>query len=253
MVRFRVRLDDYLGPLDLLLYLVRRHELDIVEIPIAQITEQFLQFLDVLNQLDVDEVGEFLAVASTLVEIKSRMVLPNDGEETEQIDDPRQDLVKRLLEYKEIRDAADMLEVAAISWQQRFGRQSVEFAASSGRQELSEQPIHDVEIWDLVSAFRRLSRDKVERVDSNIVYDDTPLEVYIQNIHTRVREVGRVQFSKLYPAAAHRSTMVGILLAILELIRYGQVNAKQSELFGEIWLEPGKCMTDEFDLTRVVA
>ena len=97
---FRIDLDSYRGPLDLLLYLVRKHEVDICDIPIAKITEQFLAHLEVLQELDVNSVGDFLDLASTLIELKSRLVLPRMDEEVEQVDDPRDELVQRLLEYK---------------------------------------------------------------------------------------------------------------------------------------------------------
>src|SRR4029077_14919560 len=101
MLDFRVNLNIFRGPLDLLLYLVRKHEVEIVDIPIAAITDQYLQYLEVLKQLDVGEVGEFLSMASLLIEIKSQQVLPRADEIEEEIDDPRQELVRRLLEYKQ--------------------------------------------------------------------------------------------------------------------------------------------------------
>src|SRR6185503_15905543 len=107
---FRVNLEVFRGPLDLLLYLVRKHELEITEIPIALVTDQYLAYLELLEQVDVDAVGDFLDMASTLVEIKSRMVLPRGGEVEEDLDDPRKELVRQLLEYKKFKDAASMLE-----------------------------------------------------------------------------------------------------------------------------------------------
>src|SRR6187399_3252990 len=119
---FRVDLQTFRGPLDLLLYLVRKHEIDLSDIPIAAITEQYLAYLDVLEALDVDSVGDFIELASTLVEIKSRVVLPRGGEETEELDDPREELVQRLLEYKKYKDAASMLDEQGRAWQQRYAR-----------------------------------------------------------------------------------------------------------------------------------
>jgi segregation and condensation protein A len=113
---FRVELDVFRGPLDLLLYLVRKHEVEIVDIPIAMITEQFLEYLGVIQQLDVNAAGDFLEMASTLVEIKSRMVLPRGGEVEDELADPRQELVERLLEYKKFKDAASMLEERSRGW-----------------------------------------------------------------------------------------------------------------------------------------
>src|ERR1044071_7046864 len=107
---FHVDLEIFRGPLDLLLYLVRKHEVEIVDIPIAPITEQFLEYLTLLQQLDVNAAGDFLDMASTLIEIKSRMVLPRAGEVEDELSDPRQELVRRLLDYKKYKDAASMLD-----------------------------------------------------------------------------------------------------------------------------------------------
>ena len=110
MIDFRIDLNVFRGPLDLLLYLVRKHEVEIVDIPIATITDQYLEYLAVIEQLDVDAVGDFLAMASLLIEIKSQQVLPRSDEVEDELDDPRQELVRRLLEYKKYRDAASILE-----------------------------------------------------------------------------------------------------------------------------------------------
>ena len=138
-MNFRVDLDIFRGPLDLLLYLVRKHEVEIVDIPIAIVTDQFLAYLAVLEQLDVGDVGDFLDMASTLIEIKSRMVLPRGGEVEETLDDPHQQLVHRLLEYKKIRDVASILEERSRSWQQRLSRQATDLPTR--RRNLAEQPI----------------------------------------------------------------------------------------------------------------
>ena len=114
-MNFRVDLETYRGPLDLLLYLVRKHEVDVLDIPIALITRQYLEYLEILESLDVDSVGDFLEMASTLVEIKSRLALPNTCEEEETLEDPRNQLVEQLLEYKKYKDAASMLEDAAVN------------------------------------------------------------------------------------------------------------------------------------------
>ena len=119
---FRVQLDNFRGPIDLLLFLVRKHEVDVCDIPIALITDQYLEHLEVLQQLDVNEVGDFLELASTLVEIKSQLVLPRGGEEAEAWDDPRDELVQRLLEYKRYKDAASMLDERSRDWQQHLAR-----------------------------------------------------------------------------------------------------------------------------------
>ncbi len=155
---FQVELSEFRGPLDLLLFLVRKHEVEIIDIPIAPITDQFLQYLEVLQELNVDDVGEFVEMASTLIEIKSRSVLPRVEEDEEPLEDPRQDLVRRLLEYKKFKDAASMLEERGRQWQQHFPRLSNDLAERN--RDPAEEPIHEIEMWDLVSAFGRILREQ---------------------------------------------------------------------------------------------
>lgn len=246
---FRVDLEVFRGPLDLLLYLVRKHEVEIVDLPIAPITEQFLAYLNVLEQLDVNAVGDFLEMASTLIEIKSRMVLPRGGEVEDELADPRQELVQRLLEYKKFKDAASMLDERSRSWQQRFGRLANDLPPRL--RNLGEEQIQDVELWDLVSAFGRIMRDVDAARPSSIVYDETPIHVYMAQIKTQLLERGRLAFRELFRPGVSKSALVGIFLAILELVRHRHAWAEQNELFGEIWLLPGVVPGAELDVSNV--
>ena len=246
---FRVDLEIFRGPLDLLLYLVRKHEVEITEIPIAPITDQFLEHLSVLQQIDVNAVGDFLDMASMLIEIKSRMVLPRGGEEEEPLDDPRQELVQRLLEYKKFKDAASMLEERSRAWQEHFPRLGSDLPPRD--RNLAEEEIQEVELWDLVSAFGRIMRDNQAAKPSSIVYDDTPIHVYMGRILEQLRAEGRVAFTTLFTSGMHKSAMVGIFLATLELVRHHDVRFEQNELFGEIWLSPGENTGAAIDASRV--
>ena len=239
MTRFRVQLDLYHGPVDLLLYLVRQNELDVTDLPIAAVTEQYLSHVAVLEQIDVDAVGDFLEMASSLIEIKSRMVLPGEEEIAEDLEDPRQELVRRLLEYKQYRDAASMLEERARQWSERFPRLANDLPSRPLAPE--QQPIQHVELWDLVSAFGRVLKGK-QAVGGleNIRYDETPIHAYMQRIDERVRRGGRVAFTEFFEPMVHKSALVGMFLAVLELVRHQHTRAAQPELFGEIWLEPGE-------------
>jgi len=234
---FQVELTEFRGPLDLLLFLVRKQEVEVTEIPIAPITEQFLQYLDVLQELDVNGVGDFVEMASTLIEIKSRSVLPHAEEIEEPLEDPRQDLVRRLLEYKRFKDAASMLEERGKAWQEHFPRLAADLPERVRNP--AEEPIREVELWDLVSAFGRILREQAANSPSNIVYDDTPIEVYMQRIHGQLRESGRLSMSDLFKSHTNRSTLVGLFLATLELVRHHGVHLEQGELFDEIWILPG--------------
>lgn len=235
-MRFRVQVDAFSGPLDLLLYLVRRQELDVFDIPIAKVAEQYLEILTVIEALDVDAVGDFLEVATRLMEIKSRLMLPKheELEDEEHIEDPRHDLVQRLLEYKKYKEAAGLLEERARQWQLQFTRRGSDLDRDP--RDPAEQPIHEVELWDLVSAFSRVMREKAVAQTTKIRYDDTPIEVHMERIAERLRTTPRMRFVDLFEAGMHRSRMVGLLLALLELIRHGRVQVEQTELFGEIWM-----------------
>ena len=235
--------------MDLLLYLVRKHEVEIVDIPISAITDQYLEYLTYLEKLDVGAVGDFLGMASLLIEIKSQQVLPRCDEVEDELEDPRQELVRRLLEYKQYRDAASVLEERSRAWQQHYPRVASDLPAR--RRNLAEEPIHEVELWDLVSAFGRIVRESVASRPSNIVYDDTPIRVHMARIHARLIERGRLAISELFDAQAHKSVLVGMFLAVLELVRHHRVRAEQNSLFGEIWLLPSPDQTEPLDLSDV--
>ena len=234
---FRVDLEIYRGPLDLLLYLVRKNEVDIQELPIAPITEQFKAYLDVLQAIDFDQAGEFVVVATQLMEIKSRLALPRPPDAPAEESDPRRELVQQLLEYKKFKDAASLLEDRARAWQERFPRLANDLPARE--RELADEPIRDLEIWDLVSAFSRLMRDREALRPANIVYDETPIHVYMQRIHGQLVSRGRMAFSELFAGGMHKSSLVSIFLAMMELVRHHGARAEQENLFGEIWLFPG--------------
>ncbi len=235
---FRIELELFQGPLDLLLYLVRKHELDVVEIEITAVTEQFLEHVAVLEQIDVDAAGDFLDTASLLIEMKSRAVLPAEEEVEAELEDPRQELVRRLLEYKRYRDAASMLEERSREWRERFPRSANSLPT---RQVLpDQQPIQEVELWDLVSAFGRVLKAKSAAVrPESIRYDETPIHVYMRWIDERLRNDGRVAFTTFFESSVHKSKLVGMFLAVLELVRHQHARAAQETMFEEIWLEPG--------------
>ncbi|GIW79105.1 MAG: segregation/condensation protein A [Gemmatales bacterium] len=230
---YQVDLETFRGPLDLLLYLVKKHEVDIFDIPIARVTEQFLEYIRVLEWIDIDKAGDFLVMASTLMEIKSRMLLPRNEESPEEDEDPRLELVKQLLEYKKYRDAASLLEERAQQQSSRLPRKHIEIATGGDG---ALQPIAPVELWDLVSAFGRLMRETQALQPRHIVMDETPQHVYMEAILERLETQERVSFRELFTPPHYRSRLVGIFLAVLQLVRNRRVQAAQTEPFGEIWL-----------------
>ncbi len=231
---YQVELEVFRGPLDLLLYLVKRQEVDICDIPIARVTEQFLQYLGVLELIDVELAGDFLVMAATLMEIKSRMLLPRSDNSEEEDADPRLELVRQLLEYKKFKDAAALLEAQAERQLARLARQPIELPAEP---ELAQQPLRQVELWDLVSAFGRLMRETLALQPQQIVMDITPVHVYMELILERLQAEPRLSFSALFTPPYQRSRLVGLFLAVLELMKGRQVTAEQADVFGEIWLE----------------
>ena len=248
-MEFRVDLDTYRGPLDLLLYLVRKHEVDVVNISIATLTRQYLEYIEVLEALDVNAVGEFLEMASTLVEIKSRQVLPQTEADEEPLEDPRNELVAQLLEYKKYKDAASMLEERSRQWQAHYARVADDLPPR--RVDPGDQPIHEVELWDLVSAFGRIMRDSRTTQPANVLYDDTPIHVYMERIHRRLVEHRRVAFSEMFETGCHKSALIGVFLAILELVRHHSVQTDQDPGHSEIWILPGQAFCEELSLNDV--
>ena len=234
-MEFKVDLDVFSGPMDLLLYLVKKHEVDVTEVPIAAIAAEFVAYLDVLEGLAIEQVGEFVDLASVLLEIKARALVPRPEETEEPVELVREDLVQRLLEYKQFRDAATMLEDRARQWELRFARQATDEPA--GRAGPAEVAIADVHVWDLVGAMARVMAKREKRRPRQIVHDDTPIETHAARIEALVAEQGRVAFTSLFDDDMPRPRIVGIFLAALELVRRGKLSTRQDQLFDEIWLE----------------
>ncbi len=223
------------------MYLVKRHEVEVTEIALAKVTHEFLEHLEVLKEISIDSVGDFVDVASRLVEIKARALLPRNEFETsepgEQLEDPREDLVHRLLLYKKFRDASSLLSDHAADWRSRHARVADDLPARVI--DISDQPIGEIELWDLVSAFGRVLRDRTVVEDASIVYDDTPIHVYMQRIHARIVEQKKLSFFELFEIGMHKSSMVSIFLAILELARHHGVETKQDDLYGDLVVVAG--------------
>jgi len=229
---YKVQLEVFEGPLDLLLYLIRKEEVDIHDIPIERITHQYMQYLEVMRMLDLDFAGEFIVMAATLMMIKSRMLLP--VEERTQIEeeeeDPRWDLVRQLVEYKKFKDAA--LHLQALE-----ARQEDVFAREGDGVQLGAEPgvaLRDVSIFDLITAFNEaLSRVKKDELREIFAERFTVAEK-IDLLVNRLKTEERISFNELLSVMTSRYEMVCTFLAVLELIRTRQIQARQAERFGEI-------------------
>jgi len=234
---YRVQLDVFEGPMDLLLFLVRKNEVDIFDIPIASITRQYLGYLEDLSVIDLELSGDFLVMASTLIEIKSRMMLPTSSQtESEDEVDPRNELVQKLLEYKRFKDAASDLLKSAEQWSEYCPRVNNDRNSIAHDVDIRQQPIRELALWDLVSAYDHIMRQTQTATAETYLYDDTPLEVHIDRIQHQLTLKKETPFHELFQRSATRSEIAGTFLAILELVRYTEITLSQIGEFGEIWI-----------------
>jgi segregation and condensation protein A len=250
---FAVNLADYAGPLDLLLYLVRREELDVSTLSLSKITRQYIDFLEILEAFDIDATADFLEPVGVLLEMKARQVIPAPIQdlniESEAIQEPAENLVQRLIQYKRYRDVATILDEQSRQWQLRYARQADDRPILKAQSK--ERPIAKIEIWDLVSAFGRILRERQPEPPSQVVYDDTPIHEYMRAIHQQVKDRPRIELQALFRAGQHKSTLVGMFLATLELTRHYGVVADQDGCDGPMWLTKGSQFTEEFHWTEI--
>jgi segregation and condensation protein A len=241
-VDYRVELDVYHGPLDLLLYLIKRDELDIYDIPISRILDTYMSYVNLLkglkeqDGLDINVAGEFLVMAATLMEIKSAMLLPKapaqsatDGAPTaaQELADPRQELVRQLLEYKRLKDSATLLDRKQKEYQSRYP--SVPAQKAGEADEPPPVDLEEVQVWDLLAAFDRLMREVGTRKPKyhEVIYDDTPIDLHAADIEDRLKREGPLTLRALIVGRTSRSEMIGVFLALLELIREKKILVKQ--------------------------
>jgi segregation and condensation protein A len=255
---YRVHLEAFDGPLDLLLHLTRRAEVDITNIPIATIADQYMEYLSGIDRIDIDLAGEFLVMAATLMEIKSRMLAPARPEGEESYDpsaqaegartDPRAELVQQLLAYKKYRDAAASLEDRKSDWERRFPAGQAGVDDERLREALAahqdELDLEDVSLVDLVEAFSKIvATVNFDRLgEHTVTYDDTPIELHAEDLLDRLRrETG--PDSPTLPLAAifsgrRRGEMIGLFLATLELVRRRAITIRQESPGAEIVIGP---------------
>ena len=229
MADYRVNLDTFAGPLDLLLYLVRKEEVDIYDIPIAEITDQYIRYIELLKSLDIDLAGDFLVMAATLMQIKSAMLLPRaepDQFQDEDLSDPRTELVRQLLEYKKFKDAANLLNAAADEQQERYPRPGTLIERLKPDTE-PELDIEQVSIWDLLEAFDSVCKAIGTLADIRHIQDDTPIDLYQIEILHRLQTEGPLTFERIFESGTNRVVMVGLFLALLELVRSKLIWAEQ--------------------------
>ncbi len=234
---YKIELEIFEGPLDLLLYLIRRDELNIYDIPINRITQQYLVYLELMEMLDLNIAGEFVRMAATLMYIKSRTLLPPEERDTEegeeQIEDPRLDLVRQLIEYKKFKEAAEELRCMEDEHVKTFSR-TAELDLSP---EMREKRIVEVSIFDLLSAFSSvLNRAMTKEEIREIFEEEVSIADKVKLIVDTLRNSEKTAFENLFAQAASRMEIIVTFLAMLELIRLRKIVAYQRRRFGEIEL-----------------
>ncbi|REL39060.1 hypothetical protein DYD21_03635 [Rhodohalobacter sp. SW132] len=222
---YKVQLKNFEGPLDLLLFFIKRDELNIYDIPISHITREFLEYIRIMEELDLEVASEFIYMASLLMSIKARMMLPQENEEDEELDehDPRYELVQKLLEYKRYKEMAEKLTIIDEETRQKYFRgykdgDTVEAQASG-------EALKDVTIFDLMSAFRNVLSDiKKQNVYHRVEKVETTIEEQSEYVQDLLRERGKTSFRTICTEVGKRILIVVIFLAVLELLKEQQIN-----------------------------
>ena len=229
---YKVKLEIFEGPLDLLLFLVKQNHLEIEAIPIAKITDQYLQYLELMQALDLEVAGEFLVVAATLMQIKSRMLLPPEAlpPEEEEQPDPAQELIERLKEYQKFKEAAELLSGME---KQRF----VQFSRPASREGEPAEVEEYVEasLFDLLNAFSQFVSGEVSReMFHEVIQEEFTVEQKVTQLRELIGQVKKLQFTELLRRARNKPEMIVTFLGLLELIRLREILIVQDQLFSEI-------------------
>jgi len=233
--RYRVALDVYTGPMDLLLFLIKRDEVDIYDIPISRITQQYIDYVDMLKEINPELVSEFLVLAATLMEIKSRTLLPRPPveEDDEEMIDPRSELIRQLLEYKKFKDAARSLDESAKEHALKHAR-----SPALPPHNPNDISLDNIDIWNLFEAFNKILA-KIGKAGAvhKVSVDDTPIRLHAADmIDSLQRAGGEQRFEEIF-IGRDRAEMIGLFLALLELIRRWRVKATQPLAAGDIHIK----------------
>jgi segregation and condensation protein A len=230
---YKVKLEVFEGPLDLLLYLIKKDEVDVYDVSIERITQQYLEFMEAFKVLDLEVAGEFVVMAANLIYIKSRSLLPvavQPPDEEAEEEDPRWELVRQLVEYKKFKDAAAQLS-------QKELEQSKMFTRLPEAEPAPERPLGDVSVFDLINAFNGILKRLNHREDLREIFEENyTVSDKIDLIMKMMAGEVPLKFTELFTSVASRAEIVVTFLALLELIRLKQIKAVQEDAFGEITL-----------------
>ncbi len=227
-MQYQVKLDKFEGPLDLLLYLIKKQEINIYDIPIAKITQQYLEYLRLMEFLNLELAGEFLLMAATLMRIKARMLLPRQEDEETEVEDPRQQLVQQLIEYQRFKAAASKLEAM------EFQRRMVFTRPKQNGHEVSDEE-YTYNLFDLVTAFKSvLEKKKVEHLE--VTVDESSIEEKMGFIKAKLSTCRSLAFEELFEGQDSVIELIVTFLALLEILRLGLATVRQNKPFGRIWI-----------------
>jgi segregation and condensation protein A len=232
---YNIKLPAFEGPLDLLLHLIKDNRVDIYDIPIALITHQYLRYIEMMKELNLEIVGEFLVMAATLIHIKSKMLLPvTEEESTEEQEDPRLELVQRLLEYQAFKDASLSLREKEEEWMGIFHREPAKIEDTEA-EETGELYLFDLNLFDLLGAFSKILEKALPEV-VQITRETLTVKDKISLIMEMLEDRETIRFEELFRDDKTRAQLIVTFVALLELVRLGLVRAYQEKDFGNIWL-----------------
>ena len=231
---YQVRIENFEGPLDLLLHLIKKNEINIYDIPIAMIAQQYLSYIEAMKDLNLTVAGEFLVMAATLLQIKSKMLLPveESAEDEEDGPDPREELVRRLLEYKTFKEAARQLDTQERMWREIYSRPVV--ARETSAESSDDAMLDNIGLFDLVDALQTILDRNPGKKLLEIIPDNLTVRDRMNAILEALEGQESIGFEALFEASCHRLVIIVTFLALLELIRLRTVRVYQAESFGPI-------------------
>lgn len=246
IMTYQVHLSQFEGPLDLLLHLIRRDKITIYDIPISHITREYLAYIDMMKELQLELAGEFFVMAATLMRIKAHMLLPRRAAEEEE-EDPRDELVRNLIEYRKFKEAAEHLAERENDRRQVFARPGSKPPADEDK-----HPSMEVSLFDLIGAFRTIMEELKKNVSYRIDREQFTVDERIEIIRARIREKSEILFTELFTGQYDKGEIITTFLALLELARLGELIARQMTIGADIWLyapqhvpvQPSEARTD---------
>lgn len=238
---YNIKLEDvFEGPFDLLLFLIHKHEVDIYDIPIIKITQQFIEYVEKGDQINLEHAGEFIEMIAILMRIKTRMLLPKpELENDEEFEDPRTELVQRLIEYKQYKEASLELEELATDAAKFFPRSDFTYLQDIAKNSVVEEgnSINNISLYDLMLAYKNALNAMPKVVEHHVQMVEVSLEDQSKYILNQVKSGKKYSFSKLFKTAKHKIIIVVSFIALLDLIRLEKVKIIQDQLFNDILIE----------------